>query len=67
MSNTTLSEHIKAEELHRLELVWNRLTWLERKKIMLRILPYMALEKLERHIQRRQASFAYRYPAHWLY
>ena len=66
----TLSEHLKKQELERLNNVWNRLTPLQRKMIALScacaLLPRIGFNALKGHVARRRARFAYQYPAHWM-
>ena len=69
-----LSDHLKNEELRRLELAWRRLTWWQKKRIVIPLklarlldqLSTLPLVWLSNHITRRRARFAYFYPAHWL-
>jgi hypothetical protein len=69
-----LSDYIKEEELHRLELAWRRLTWWQKQQIVIplkieRLLDQMAAIPyywLQEYIARRRAQFAYFYPAHWI-
>ena len=61
-----LSDYLAENELERLTDAWRRLTWLQRKAILLKALPHLALPALERHIKRRHSRFAYLYPAHWV-
>jgi hypothetical protein len=68
------NETNRNEELARLERAWRRLTWWQKKTIVVplrfeRLLDAMALEPwywLQRHITSRRAHFAFWYPAHWL-
>lgn len=72
--NMKLSDYLKEEELRRLESAWRRLTWWQKKRIVIplkleRLLNRTAtlpLYWLENHITRRRARFAYFYPAHWV-
>lgn len=61
-----LSDYLVNEELARLTDSWRRLTWLQRKLILLHALPHFALLTLNNHIELRRARFAYLYSAHWV-
>lgn len=61
-----LSDYLANEELKRLTDAWLRLTWWQKKAIILAALPHIALHSLNRHIETRHARFAYLYNAHWI-
>ena len=73
----TLSEYLKNEELARLIRVWRDLKPWQRKLLLARIyvrkfdrwnreLSRHFHNSLQHYIQRRRASWAYQFPAHWL-
>lgn len=63
----SLSEHLKKEELRRLEIAWHGLTPLQRKLIRWRVtlatLPSRLLQTFSQYKQRQHSAW---YPAHWL-
>jgi hypothetical protein len=66
----TLSEHLQKEELERLNSAWRRLSWFQRKALLIRCalsaLPRLTLKALDQHIHHRRTRFAYLYHAHWV-
>lgn len=65
-----LSEHLKKEELQRLEIAWRALNPLQRKSLKLYVavgsMGQRSLSALDQYIARRRARFVYWYPAHWM-
>lgn len=61
-----LDEFIKKEQLAQLSKYWRELNWWQRKMIVLQIVPFIALDMLNEHIERRRASFEPRPRVHWV-
>ena len=59
-----LEEYIANQELALLTDAWRRLTWWQKKMIVLSTFPALSLRALDAHIARRRAQFTP--SAHWV-